>query len=278
VACHAGRGPALRLELAGGAGLAGGGDGAAGACVPCAVEGEVERLELAGRAERAELVEVPLGPWNALALLRARERRARRRAAVLCAGRALRHDAADREGVEGAVLDPVRARAARAGHAERAAEGFRSQVERQLVEAGRAHTGKDVHHTLLRVARVRRTRLARQREVPRHARVLPRARAAGRARRQAQLESDAACRTGLAGICVRGSHTCRELTGGTSVTDGGIGGLCKSAGGAGGALVDGATMQQDAAEAGVADARSLASRSGGAGGIGVAFQTRLARV
>ena len=133
MACHAGRGPALRLELVDGAGLADGGDGAAIDCVPCAVEGEVNWLELAGRAEGAVLVEVLLGPLNALALLRAREWRARRRAAVLCAGRALRHDAADREGVEGAVLDPVLAGAARAGLAERAAE---AEVEQQLVEAG----------------------------------------------------------------------------------------------------------------------------------------------
>ena len=60
MAGHAGRGPALRLEVVFGAGLADGGDGARSACLPRAVEGEVARLELPGGAERAVLVEAPV--------------------------------------------------------------------------------------------------------------------------------------------------------------------------------------------------------------------------
>jgi hypothetical protein len=87
-----------------------------------AIEAQVEQLELAGRAEAAVLVERALRARDALALFRARERRGGRCVAQRSAGRALGHDTADREVVEGAVLDPVCTGAARAGLAARAAE------------------------------------------------------------------------------------------------------------------------------------------------------------
>ena len=127
-------------------------------CCIRAVEGEVEPLEGAGRTEPATGVERALCSRHVLALLGARERRRLRAAAVLCARRALCHHADHGEGVEGTRLDLVGPRTACAGLAQRADEGW---AELKLLQPGRAHAGEDVQHGLQRVARVRRTRLAR---------------------------------------------------------------------------------------------------------------------
>jgi len=149
VARYAGRGPNLCLKMVGGAELAGHCQRRGRPSCVSAVEREVDRLKPALRAEAAIDVKRAFCARHALALLGGRKRVRRRGPAVLCAGRALRHDAADGKGVEGAVFDPVRAGAARARLTERAAE---AEVKRQLEDARRAHALEDVGHARQRVA------------------------------------------------------------------------------------------------------------------------------
>lgn len=102
VAGGAGDGARELLILVCGAGLAGGLGGVHAGCRSCGVGREVERLELARRAEATVLAEGAFCARQALALLRADERGGGGGATELCTRSAGSDDAADGVGVEGA--------------------------------------------------------------------------------------------------------------------------------------------------------------------------------
>ncbi len=211
-----------RLILVCGAVLAGGLGGVKAACRSCGVGREVERLELARRAEATVLAEGAFCARQALALLRADERSGGGGATELCARCAGSDNAADGVRVEGACYNYVGARAEVAGLAESADKArFRRLVD-FLVEPRRADAGEDIGLPAKSMGCISWTLLAGAGGSFRDSGVLPGAAWTEFADSHTGLEGDGSCGTGLADSICFGADLPRSCAERARSTGGGI--------------------------------------------------------
>jgi len=203
-------------------GLAGRLGGVGAGCRSCCVGSQVERLELARRAEATVLAEGAFCARKALTLLRADERGGGGGATELGARCAGSDNAADGVRVEGACYNHVGARAEVAGLAEGADKARVRRLVDFLVEPRRADAGEDIGLPAKRMRGISWTLLAGAGGSFRDSGVLPGAAWTEFADSHAGLECDGSCGTGLADSICFGADLPRSRAERARSTGGGI--------------------------------------------------------